>query len=66
MTLQVLVENDHGMMEEVGHAVLEKNDAYQEELAELAEYLSKQHGGRYTQLWSGLNCLVSFGKPCSE
>lgn len=54
------------MMVEVGHAVLEKTDAYHEELAELAEYLSNQHGSRYTQLWSGLDCLVSFGKPGSE
>lgn len=66
MILKVMVEDCHGMMVEVGHAVLEKTDAYHEELAELAEYLSNQHGSRYTQLWLGLDCLVSFGKPGSE
>lgn len=62
MTLVVWVERSDGMMEPIGAAVLNK-EVYEEQLVEIAESIRKENGNPYTQLWNGLECVASAGKP---
>ena len=63
MNLVVWAEKSDGMMEPVGHVVINKAKLHKGQIIEVAEGVRKENGMAYIQLWDGMECVASAGRP---